>query len=90
MNKRLFIRATITAVLIWVVTALYTGIKQAGIMDYQYSGFPLVVKEGGGMCINGPCATSYNFLNLGINTAVYFAIGLIISFVTLRKSNKNR
>ncbi len=88
MNKKLILRLILFSTLVWIITTLYTAYEQLNVMDYHYSGFPLKVSESGGMCVYGPCTTSYNYPNLVINVLVYLFLGFVISYLSLKLGKK--
>ena len=51
---------------------------------------PSLYKEGGGMCVTGPCGDSYDYVNLAGDIAVWLAVAWAGVWLMTSKALKSR
>jgi hypothetical protein len=67
-----------------IVTHVFVTIGHAGVADYSYSGFPLKYTEGGGMCVNGPCQSTFSLPNFIMDFIILAMISFAIYYGLLK------
>jgi hypothetical protein len=58
------------------------------IMDYDFAGFPFKWFEGGGMCVGGPCKSTYNYFNLILDIIFLATVTLGINYLIEKIKNR--
>jgi hypothetical protein len=83
MNKKKFIIVTVLIfVFIWLLVSFEVKYIQLGMMDYSYSGSPLIYSSSGYECCSG-----FYILNLIIDIIIWFAVSAGITFIGNKLKN---